>query len=225
MNIGKACRAEALSYLGCRGNPPPELAAQVEWGLGEVQKLPPPKMLWREFLLERTGGRLTLAGTTLALPGKDLENLLRDCKKALLLAAAMGREAETAIRRIQVKDVGKGLVLDCCISAALETACNEWQAQREQDAAARKEYLTDRFSPGYGDLPLAVQDGLLELLDAPRRVGLCANGSHLLTPRKSVTAILGIARGEIRAKHRSCLGCPARAGCIYRKAGGHCGLS
>ena len=82
-----------------------------------------------------------------------------------------------------------------------------------------------RFSPGYGDLPLAVQDGLLELLDAPRRVGLCANDSHLLTPRKSVTAILGVARGEIRAKHRSCLGCPARESCIYRKAGGHCGLS
>ena len=69
------------------------------------------------------------------------------------------------------------------------------------------------------------QDGLLELLDVPRRVGLCANDSHLLTPRKSVTAILGVARGEIRAKHRSCLGCPARESCIYRKAGGHCGLS
>mgnify|MGYP002798538403 FL=1 len=223
MNIGKACRAEALSYLGCRGNPPPELAAQVEWGLGEVQKLPPPKMLWREFLLERTGGQLTLAGTTLALPGKDLENLLRDCKKALLLAAAMGREAETAIRRIQVKDVGKGLVLDCCISAALETACNEWQAQREQDAAARKEYLTDRFSPGYGDLPLSLQKEFLEILDAPRKIGLCATPEFLLTPRKSATAIVGIANTPQSCTYGGCRDCPRYEACQLRKDGITCG--
>ncbi len=223
MNIGKACRAEALSYLGCRGNPPPELAAQVEWGLGEVQKLPPPKMLWREFLLERTGGQLTLAGTTLALPGKDLENLLRDCKKALLLAAAMGREAETAIRRIQVKDVGKGLVLDCCISAALETACNEWQAQREQEAASWGNYLTVRFSPGYGDLPLSLQKEFLEILDAPRKIGLCATPEFLLTPRKSVTAIVGIANTPQPRTYGGCRDCPRYEACQLRKDGITCG--
>ena len=82
-----------------------------------------------------------------------------------------------------------------------------------------------RYSPGYGDLPLEVQGELLALLDAPRRVGLCATESHLLTPRKSVTAILGIAGGKLEQKKRSCLGCPARESCPYRKAGGHCGIS
>ena len=223
MNIGKACRAEALSYLGCRGNPPPELAVQVEWGLSEVQKLPPPKMLWRGFQLGRTGGLLTLAGTTLALPGKDLENLLRDCKKVLLLAATMGREAETAIRGAQVGDVGKGLVLDCCISAALETACNEWQRQSEQDAAARGEYLTDRFSPGYGDLPLSLQKEFLEILDAPRKIGLCATPDFLLSPRKSETAIVGVAHTPQPRLFSGCRDCPRYEACQLRKDGITCG--
>ena len=82
-----------------------------------------------------------------------------------------------------------------------------------------------RYSPGYGDLPLEVQGPLLELLDAPRRAGLCATQTHLLTPRKSVTAILGAADGEIERTKRSCLGCPAQGSCQYRKAGGHCGIS
>ena len=42
---------------------------------------------------------------------------------------------------------------------------------------------------------------------------------------KSVTAILGVAEGEIEQKKRSCLGCPAQGSCQYRKAGGHCGIS
>ena len=82
-----------------------------------------------------------------------------------------------------------------------------------------------RYSPGYGDLPLELQNPLLDLLDAPRRVGLCASASHILTPRKSVTAILGAADGPIQPTVRSCLGCPARESCQYRKSGGHCGIS
>ena len=82
-----------------------------------------------------------------------------------------------------------------------------------------------RYSPGYGDLPLTLQSSLLALLDAPRQVGLCASASHILTPRKSVTAILGVADHPIQASVRSCLGCPAHDGCQYRKSGGHCGIS
>ena len=75
------------------------------------------------------------------------------------------------------------------------------------------------------DLPLEVQGPILDLLDAPRRAGLCATANHLLTPRKSVTAVLGVAEGEIEPQKRSCLGCPAQGSCQYRKAGGHCGIS
>ena len=82
-----------------------------------------------------------------------------------------------------------------------------------------------RYSPGYGDLPLTLQGPLLNLLDAPRKVGLCASSTHILTPRKSVTAILGIADHPIEANTRSCVGCPAHDSCQYRKSGGHCGIS
>ena len=113
--------------------------------------------------------------------------------------------------------------LDCCASAAVEEVCDQIEGELQGKFPGCS--FPFRYSPGYGDLPLEVQGPLLDLLDAPRRAGLCATANHLLTPRKSVTAILGVSSGEIEKKKRSCLGCPAQGSCQYRKAGGHCGIS
>ena len=52
--------------------------------------------------------------------------------------------------------------------------------------------LTSRFSPGYGDLPLAMQQDVMEALDCGRTVGITLTDSLLMTPSKSVTAIIGM---------------------------------
>ena len=48
-----------------------------------------------------------------------------------------------------------------------------------------------RFSPGYGDLPLALQREVFAALDCPRRIGLTLSDSLLMSPTKSVTALIG----------------------------------
>lgn len=52
--------------------------------------------------------------------------------------------------------------------------------------------LKPRFSAGYGDLPLEVQKDIFRVLDCPRKIGLTLNDSLLMSPTKSVTAIVGI---------------------------------
>ena len=223
MKVTEQCRAEALSYLGCRGNPPPELAAQVERAFAAVRTLPPPRLVWRELPLERRDGRLFLGGTVLSLPGEDIAALLRGCGRVILLAATMGREADTAVRRAQASDLGDALALDCCLSAAVESACEEFQAGMEAEAAARGEFLTDRYSPGYGDLPLSVQRGVLEVLDAPRKIGLTVTPEGILLPRKSVTALMGIAASPQPRRRGGCRNCPRYEDCQLRKDGITCG--
>ena len=49
-----------------------------------------------------------------------------------------------------------------------------------------------RFSAGYGDLPLGVQREIFAALDCPKHIGLTLNDSLLMSPTKSVTAIVGI---------------------------------
>lgn len=84
--------------------------------------------------------------------------------------------------------------------------------------------MTFRFSPGYGDYPIRLQPNFLKVLDAPRKIGLCTNETFLLTPTKSVTAIMGISKNEIEKKKRGCAVCSLKGSCRFRKAGSHCGF-
>ena len=214
---------EVLRYMGC----PPEkadraLRDQVETCVRELLGVVRPRWSWRmvEVVLEEGGVRLEGG---LLLPGEDLKAHLAGCGRAAIFCATLGAEADGLIRRAERLDMARALALDCCASAAVEEVCDRIEAELQEKFPGCS--FPFRYSPGYGDLPLDVQSGLLELLDAPRRVGLCATANHLLTPRKSVTAILGVASGEIEQSQRSCLGCPAQGSCQYRKAGGHCGIS
>ena len=213
---------EALRYMGC----PPERAGGelrrlVEDCAGQVLSAARPRWAWRELEMTAEEGGVRLEGGVL-LPGTALRGHLAGCRRAAVFCATLGAELDALIRRAQQRDMSRALALDCCASAAVEGLCDE--IELELQGKFPGSFFPYRFSPGYGDLPLEVQGELLALLDAPRRVGLCVNGSALLTPRKSVTAILGISEEELQPTHRSCLGCPAREGCQYRKAGGHCGI-
>nr|MCR5785210.1 methionine synthase [Eubacterium sp.] len=83
-------------------------------------------------------------------------------------------------------------------------------------------YLTDRFSPGYGDLPLNTQNALCEALNTSRRIGLTVTKNHLLIPRKSVTAIMGISSVPVTLRKRGCETCSMFLDCDYRKDGITC---
>ena len=65
----------------------------------------------------------------------------------------------------------------------------------------------------------------LTLLDAPRKIGLCATDSSILTPRKSVTAIIGLSNHPIEKPKKNCATCRMRDRCAFRKKEEHCGLS
>ena len=202
--------SEILRYMGC----PPEkadqaLRGQVESCTRELLGAVRPRWSWRavDIAFEPEGVRLE---NGLLLPGKDLQTHLAGCGRAAVFCATLGAGADALIRRTERLDMGRALTLDCCASAAVEEVCD--QIEEELQGKFPGCFFPFRYSPGYGDLPLELQGPLLELLDAPRRVGLCASANHILTPRKSVTAILGVADGEIERKNRSCLGCPARDG-------------
>ena len=213
---------EVLRYLGAGGKDPGPLLPLAEDCARELLAAAKPRWTWRAFgcALDSEGARLDCG---FLLPGRDIAGHLAGCRETVLMAATLSPGVDALLRRSQLSDLSRGLVLESCATAAIEEVCDRGEAIIRQRYPGRA--LTSRYSPGYGDLPVTVQGAFLDLLDAPRRVGLCATENHLLTPRKSVTAILGVAAGEIEQTKRSCLGCPAQGSCHYRKAGGHCGIS
>ena len=98
----------------------------------------------------------------------------------------------------------------------------------EQDGApaesgsAKKLWMTSRFSPGYGDFPLDYQRELLALTDAPRKIGLMVTSGSIMVPRKSITALIGIADHPVTGRLASCDECLLRSDCPFLKEGQHC---
>ena len=107
-------------------------------------------------------------------------------------------------------------------SALAEQAAEAAEAELRQWAARQGKYLTGRYSPGYGDWPLAVQPLLAAALDTARRAGLCVTENNLMTPRKSITAILGVSDHPVRGHLAGCGHCVLRTRCEYRKRGITC---
>jgi cobalamin-dependent methionine synthase I len=52
--------------------------------------------------------------------------------------------------------------------------------------------LRPRYSPGFGDVPLAVQKTFFEILECQKNLALTLNDSLIMSPEKSVTAFVGV---------------------------------
>ena len=119
--------------------------------------------------------------------------------------------------------MARALLTDACGNAWVEAGCDA----AEQEIAARLPgaFLTDRFSPGYGDLPLELQTGLCAALDVQRTLGVCVTDSLLMNPCKSVTAVIGVSDRPQMARVRGCRYCTMNETCQLRKGGNTCGIS
>ncbi len=212
---------DAIRYMGAgKGND--EIRRMTEETAKELEKAIRPRWTWRVFHTEQRENGVYLAEAGETLSGRLAKNMLAECGTAVLLVCTLGAEFDAMRRAREARDMARAVVLDACGSAWVEAGCDA----AEEEIAARfpDMYRTDRFSAGYGDLPLDSQDWILRATDAPRRLGVTANASHLLTPDKSVTAIIGLSGKPQGAKIRGCAYCTLRDGCAYRERGTHCGV-
>ena len=121
----------------------------------------------------------------------DLARHLTGCGRCILMAATCGPQADMLRNRALIQ----GGTLRQLVMDALGTEAVEWTADRFTENL-RPVYtgfeLVSRFSPGYGDLPLELEKDLTAYLDTKRKIGVGLSDSLLLTPSKSITAIIGI---------------------------------
>lgn len=209
-------REEFLRYLGWKGQ---EVGEELERKLDEAAKrclaLATPRCVVRKFAL---GEDLTLIGTDFAPAGEDIRRHLSGCKEAYLFAATIGTGAERELTKLFAKSAEEALLFDTAASCAVESYADEVCEDLEKSAGRR---LTSRFSCGYGDFPLEQQRDICKLLRTDVSIGVCCDENFLLTPRKSITALIGITE-EKPAENKSCCAhkCAAcnNAACAFRKA-------
>lgn len=215
---------EAMRYLGVRSDPQGELRTRMTSLAEELCSRCMPRWIWRAFPLAHEGDQpvIGLGPVPLSLPGKSARAMLGGSERCVILVCTLGLTFDTWLRQEQARDMQRAVMLDALGSAFVEAACDA--AEREIAAHLPGKHLTDRFSPGYGDLPLALQPRLLEAADAARRLGVYETDTHLMNPQKSVTALIGVADEPQMARIRGCAHCSMRDTCMIRKAGKTCEL-
>lgn len=214
---------EVLRYLGYRGTElPQKLHDLIDDCIQNTLQTITPRYFYRRFSLVKTSSGIQVGDTSLLLPGNDIRDHLFACDSAYLLCVTLGLPIDKLIRVKMISAPDEGVIYDSCASTAIEALADLAQEEIEKEVAITGKNLTWRFSPGYGDLPLTVQRDFLNVMDSARKIGLSLNESLLLTPTKSVTAILGVSDTKADRRKNKCDYCNNRENCPFRKRGTQC---
>ena len=179
-----------------------------------------PRRVWERFsvLADDRGIRLDEA---VRIESGSLARLMAHSRECWVMAVTLGPEVDRRILLAQKQDMLDGMALDACASVRADALCDEVEGEIFRELR-EGEHPTMRFSPGYGDAPLTASADLIALLDATRRIGLAMTRSYMMTPIKSVTALIGIS-DQNEDRIRDCSRCSAGPDCPYRKRGESCG--
>lgn len=207
---------EAVRYLGYGKNAADEKTlALIEDAFAELERSAAPKSVWRIFDLEQSeDGRIIIG--TMDIESRSLSRNLKGCEKILLFGATLGGGVDQLIRRTSVTDMAKAVVLQACAAAMLEEYCDERQLAAAGELEEDGLYLRPRFSPGYGDFDIRYQAPLMQMLDCAKKIGLTMTDSYMMTPTKSVTAVIGASRIKERCPVSGCESCDKKD-CEYRR--------
>ncbi len=211
-----------LQRLGVKGSADGLLAEQLDRAEKKLLENASPQGTCRHLEME-----------VMELPGSAIKKHLEECNGMIIMAVTLGAGVDRLIRTSQVRDMAEAVILDAGASVLAEQMADELELQihkihaaMDKDAAEgsgdRAAYFTGRYSPGYGDFPIEMQSRLIKAVDGPKNIGLSVNESHILIPRKSITAIVGVSDHPVKGYLAGCDECLIKESCGLRKEGKNC---
>ena len=214
---------EITRYLGYYGVTPDEsMMREIDQCINELEKVITPRFVYDRFgLLQKEEGD----GSVLSFGGietgsRDLARNLKGCTEVYIMAVTLGPGPDRLVRRASVGRMSRALIYQAAAAAMTEAWCDEINERIRSEAARDGLYTRPRFSPGYGDLPLSVQKQISGLLNMPKEIGVSLTESLLMTPSKSVTALIGVSpepasHGRDSPEAGKCGSCAAAESCPY----------
>lgn len=209
-------RKEIRRYLGYgRNEGDLTVNALIEECIKELMTAASPKSISRVYpltLLTDDGIDFTVFRTR----SRNLSRNLKDCGQVILFAATLGTGVDVLLHKYTKLQMSKAVIMQAAAAAMIEEYCDEENRILKQDYEAGGLYLRPRFSPGYGDFSLECQKDITAVLETPKRIGVMLTDSLLMTPSKSVTAVMGVSRKPYRCEVKGCEACE-KTDCSYRR--------
>lgn len=205
------CQSEIRRYAGDRsggGATAALLAECLEEARGQLSY----RVCYRKLAVSAEGDVCDFG--VFRLTSKNLAKNLAGCRRAILFAATVGVGIDRLIAKYGRISPAKALMFQAIGAERIEALCDAFCDDMAKETCAG---LRPRFSPGYGDVPLAVQRDIFSVLDCPRQIGLSLNDSLLMSPSKSVTAFVGLSDGGDGPAGGKCGAC-GKKDCAFRGA-------
>lgn len=182
-------KKEIYRYAGVKEPSKQEQALLIDC-LAEAESVFSYRVCYREFSVSFYDGGTDLSFIRTA--SEDLQKNLAGCESIVLFAATIGITLDRLVSRYLKTSPARALLLSAIGAERIESLCNAFNQEITKEKEALGLFTVPRFSPGYGDLPLSVQKDIFSVLDCPRKIGLSLNESLLMSPSKSVTALIGV---------------------------------
>lgn len=191
MNI-TLTKEKVLKYLGYRNQDISSLINTIENAIKElllISKID--YIIDYQDIISMDEKAITL-DNGLFLQGNSIINRLNGSDQAIIIIATIGNSFDQKMLTLQRIAPLDAMIFDAAGSALVEEVMDGINQKLIADNPEKN--LTRRFSPGFGDLPLSTNKSIIDIYNATRRIGVVINKNFLMTPSKTVTAIIGIKR-------------------------------
>jgi hypothetical protein len=191
----------------------------VNTQIAKAYELMKPAYVYELKSIEEVSGQNVFLEGCLVFSSMTVSYALSDCCWAAIYLATIGSGLEEQVSEMMKKgEMLKALVLDAVGSEAVVQVSYKLQDAIRAVARAKGCQVTIKYSPGYCDWDVRQQNILFSAIDSTS-VSVNLLESCMMTPRKSVSGIIGIGNLN-RGKPPPCLAvCKQRESCTHKRVG------
>jgi len=147
--------------------------------------------------------------------GRQLCGYIKEATQVALFVCTAGEYFTQLTNRLNEQgDIMEAYILDAIGSLTVEKAMDKIQESLKIKMLEKELKISNRYSPGYCNWPLSDQQNLFQLI-GENPTGIALSDSCLMTPRKSVSGLIGLGK-NLKLHEYGCKICNNTT-CIYRR--------
>lgn len=189
--IPEPSRDEILRYL--RSGKTNETDARIEKCITATEKVITPMVCFDEYPISVSGNSVDLGFAR--VESEKLSARLRGCSSAVVFVATVGIGIDRLMKRAEIVSPTDALIINAIGSERAEALADAFCKELRLNFEKKGVTLKPRFSPGYGDLDLSLNKKIFDSLGVSSKIGVTLTENMLMSPIKSVSAIVGVMNG------------------------------
>jgi hypothetical protein len=196
----------------------PLLLPPAERALGEEARWLKPTLLYRPFTVEGLRHERLDLGDGGYLRGPAIVEHLAWAETVIVMVFSVGVEIDRRVNELMKDSPAYALAVDGMGNGAVDALACEIHRRFQADALDRGWQISPLLSPGMVGWPLEVGQSQIEALINPKRIGVTFHPSGLMTPRKTLSGVVGLG-SELKVFDGSpCEYCAVRETCRYQRS-------